>query len=159
MESSASPLKYPDGYPPVDGWNRFFLGVRWLGPDTSFFKRLRDQQAGRTAEQMNCWGGGLRQTIAERISEQLSKELKWASSFFFPEDSFQVVCHGPSVESYDPDVVLEDATNHTLASLSIVLPESFWHNEPPVTFGEFVDRLLVNPAPNLPLNSDPTCTG
>jgi len=142
MEPPSSPLQYPKGYPPTNGWNRFFLGVRWLGPDTSFFKQLKSQQAGRIAEQMECWGGGLRQVIAEKISERLAKYLKWRSKFFLPDDCLEVVCHGPSVESYDTDFALEDATNDTITELDLTLPESFWSKNAPDTFGQFIDLIL-----------------
>ena len=63
-----SALVFPEHFPPATRWKKFFIGVRWLGPDLSFFKDLKAQQAARSADSMHAWGGGMRQQIAETIS-------------------------------------------------------------------------------------------
>jgi hypothetical protein len=77
-------------------WKEFFIGVRWLGPDLSFFRELKQRQAARTPSQMDVWGSGRRREIAESLSQAFKKEVGWRTSVFLPDDSFHVLCHEPS---------------------------------------------------------------
>ncbi len=40
-------LQIPEHFPPKAAWKRFFIGVRWLGPDLSFFKAMKTEQGQR----------------------------------------------------------------------------------------------------------------
>lgn len=77
-------LHYPSDFPPTDRWKKFFIGVRWLGPDISFFADLKKVQAARSLTEMEQWGGGERQKLAEAISAALAVQLGWKSAVFLP---------------------------------------------------------------------------
>ena len=141
METSAEPLKYPNHYPPTDRWKKFFIGVRWLGPDLSFFKELEQKQAARTSIQMNAWGGGKRQEIAHRISEILAKRLKWHTAVFIPNDNLAVVVNGPRfglVGDFVLEEIIEDAEKTYQIKLEIC---KLTAAEP--TVGDLVDLILT----------------
>jgi hypothetical protein len=55
MYAATDPLVFPPHFPPTTRWKRFFQGVRWLGPDLTFFKMLKRQQANRLQNQMEVW--------------------------------------------------------------------------------------------------------
>ncbi|HEX4909249.1 MAG TPA: hypothetical protein VFV64_00640 [Permianibacter sp.] len=141
METSAEPLKYPSHYPPTDRWKKFFIGVRWLGPDLSFFKELKQNQAARTSIQMNAWGGGKRQEIAQRISEILVKRLKWHTAVFIPNDSLAVVVNGPQFDLID-DFVLEEIIEDAERAYQIELETCKLTAVEP-TFGDLVDLIIT----------------
>ena len=65
MDRSTDTLVFPPQFPPTTRREKFFIGVRWLGPDLSFFKELKQQQGERIPEQMRAWGSGKRREIAE----------------------------------------------------------------------------------------------
>src|SRR5881392_3480618 len=90
------PLRYPPNFPPTNKWDRFFLGVRWLGPDTSFFKKLRQSQSARTADVLSRWGGGKRQDVATLVGAAFSTYLQWPTPFFLPDDDLAVISNGPN---------------------------------------------------------------
>jgi hypothetical protein len=123
---------------------KFFLGVRWLGPDLSFFKELKAQQAARNVEQMTRWGGGKRQAIAERIASHLHKGLKWPTAVFLPDDSWQVICNGPKFDMLD-DFVAVDAIDEFEDHYGVEVPRDFWDKREDATFGEIVDGLALLP--------------
>ncbi len=141
MDSLNEPLSYPEHYPPTDSWKKFFLGVRWLGPDLSFFKRLRAQQASRATEQRNDWGNGVRKQIADTISIILQKRLSWPSVVFLPQDQFEVICHGPRFDMLD-DFALEEAIEEIEIQFNIIIPKSFWEGLEKASFGEVVDKIV-----------------
>jgi hypothetical protein len=141
MQIPSMPLRFPDHFPPTGGWDKFFLGVRWIGPDLSFFKALKNQQASRSTDMMRVWGGGLRQELAERFSSVLSKAQRWKAAVFLPEDSLQVVCHGPTLDSGDPfalQYVIDDFEEH----YRLKVPAWVFRDFEAITVGDFVDRLL-----------------
>jgi hypothetical protein len=139
MVDPANPLKFPDHFPPTDRWKRFFIGVRWLGPDLSFFKSLESQQALRSEEQMIEWGGGISHEIARTISEILHKRLHWRSNVFLPNDKLFVICHGPRFDSWD-EFALEEAIEVIEHRYGVKIPSSFWQGLEDATFGEFVEK-------------------
>jgi hypothetical protein len=139
------PLRWPEGYPPKRGMEKFFLGVRWLGPDLSFFRDLKALQAARKPGQMAAWGGGKRQAIAERIAGHMQRGLKWPTAVFLPEDSWQVICNGPKFDMFD-DFVAVEAIDDFQDHYQINVPGDFWENRDASTFGEVVDDLALLPA-------------
>lgn len=141
MNSGAEPLEYPNHYPPTDRWKKFFIGVRWLGPDLSFFKELNNEQAARTAIQMNAWGGGLKQTIAQRISEILVRRLKWKNLVFLPSDELAVVVNGPRFDPID-NCAFEEIIEHLERAYQISL-KAHKFNTTKLTLGEFVDTVVI----------------
>lgn len=143
MLSQITPLAYPSHYPPTDRWKKFFIGVRWLGPDLSFFRDLRAQQGVRTPDLINIWGGGRRQAFAELIGNTLHKRLGWKTRFFLPDDSFQVMCHGPKFGLIDDLFAIEEAIEEIQDTYAVTIPQSFWSGREEATFGEVVDALVV----------------
>ena len=141
MPIATDPLQFPTKFPPKTRWKRFFSGVRWLGPDLSFFRILKDQQASRSSTQMVAWGGGVRQEMAELMSGIVSRGLGWKSTVFLPEDCFSVICHGPSFDSDDYTAVAAIAAVEQLYAITI--PISFWVNKKHSSFGEIVDGILA----------------
>ncbi|MFC4763571.1 hypothetical protein [Dyella koreensis] len=138
----SEPLRYPDHYPPTDRWKKFFIGVRWLGPDLSFFEHLRQQQASRTAELMDIWGGGERQSLALAAGGIFSRYLHWTSPYFIPDDPLSVVAGGPRFGVIDSDIDIGDALGEIEEMLGAPLGSAFWRDAATCTMGELVDRLL-----------------
>jgi hypothetical protein len=56
MDAPEIPSVWPDDFPPTDPVKKFFYGIRWLGPDISFFKGLRRQQALRNEKLLSTYG-------------------------------------------------------------------------------------------------------
>lgn len=79
---------YSNDFPLTTLWNKFSLGVRWLGPDLCFFKDLKADQSSRVQEQMKAWGKGLRREIAEKIGETLRRRFGRHSTIFLSEEIF-----------------------------------------------------------------------
>jgi hypothetical protein len=140
MNSKIKPLRYPDHYPPTDKWKMFFIGVRWLGPDLSFFKELDMQQASRTEDLMQEWGGGLRQEVAEIFSDILHKSLRWKSKVFLPQDNFAVISSGPKFDMLE-NFVIEDAMAAIKKKYQIQIDPSFLDDLEEATFAEVVDKI------------------
>ena len=134
-------LRYPSHYPPTTRWKKFFIGVRWLGPDLAFFKELKTQQASRHPEAMRSWGGGLRQELAELVARKLSSQLGWKSAVFLPQDSLAVAVNGPRFDMYN-DFALEDIMRTLKKAHGIALPQDYWTNREDVLFGDFIDNLV-----------------
>lgn len=126
----------------MDGWNKFFIGVRWLGPDLSFFDELKKTQAERVASEMEVWGGGLKQSLAECIGRVLAEQLGWKSTFFLPGDAADVVFHGPRFDFNDPESALEAIIEVLARDFSISVLAAFWAEHSCSTFAELVDDLL-----------------
>ena len=135
-------LRFPKDLPPTDRWKKFFLGVRWLGPDLSFFKLLKAQQAARSNDQMHTWGGGARQEIAVLISGILSRSLGWKTTVFLPQDVFAVACHGPTFDCIDRCYALKDAVESLEEKYAVSIPARFWVGKEEATFGEVVDAII-----------------
>ena len=139
-----SALQFPNHFPPKDRWGKFFIGVRWLGPDISFFKQLKAHQGNRTSEQMSAWGGGKKQRLAQAISSVLSRNLGWKSEVFLPEDSVAVAFHGPRFDFSDPECAFEEVVEVLSKEFGVNMPESFWPQQGERTFGELVNELLAH---------------
>jgi hypothetical protein len=138
--AGTDPLVFPPHFPPKTRWKKFFLGVRGLGPDLSFFKKLKRQQADRVESQMEVWGSGLRRKIAEQLAHGFKKEVRWPTPVFLPDDSFQVMCNGPSFGMLD-DLGSIAVIQQLEESYGIRIPDSFWTGREHATFGEIVEAL------------------
>ncbi|SFS16992.1 hypothetical protein SAMN05216570_3439 [Dyella sp. OK004] len=138
----SEPLRYPDHYPPTNRWKKFFIGVRWLGPDLSFFGHLRQQQASRTVELMGIWGGGEPRSLAIAVGAIFSRHLHWASPYFVPDDPLSVVAGGPRFGAIDSDLDVSDALGEIEEMLGVPLGPVFWRDAAGCTMGELVERLL-----------------
>jgi len=146
MSLPSEPLRYPTHYPPTTRWKKFFIGVRWLGPDLSFFKPLHAQQKNRTADLLGTWGGGARQALAIQLGVIFSRHLHWPSAYFIPDDRFLVVTGGPRFGMID-NFEIEDAISEIEASLVGSIGREFWQSTTSLTLSELVDRLLEARAP------------
>ena len=135
-------LKFPEHYPPTDRWKKFFIGVRWLGPDLSFFKDLKAMQARRDQKSMAEWGGGKRQAVAERIAGILSFQLGWKSNVFLPGDIAEVAFNGPAFDFIDSDRAFEEVVEMLKTIFGINPSQSFWEDKGKFSMGELVDVLL-----------------
>ena len=135
-------LRFPEHFPPTDRWKKFFIGVRWLGPDLSFFNSLKATQAQRDASTMNTWGGGRRQDVAASVSKVLAQQLGWKSEYFLPEDSAAVAFHGPRFDFSDPESALEAVLETLNVDFAISPPASFWQCHIESMMGELIDSLL-----------------
>lgn len=142
MSSQIEPLKFPDHFPPKDFWKKFFVGVRRLGPDLSFFKDIERQQGARDIQLLCLWGGGIRQQIAEAISTELCKTQKWPTNIFIPQDMLTVIWNGPRFQSID-DLAFERALKVIEKKYRLKIPQSFWNGLEGATFGNFVDRFIA----------------
>lgn len=141
------PLQYPSHYPPTGRWKRFFLGVRWIGPDLSFFKALRSNQASRASSSMDAWGGGDRQALAAAVGVVLSRHCRWPAPYFLPGDSLLVIAGGPSFAAID-DADIEDAIRAMEDIADVKLETAFWEACGPGTVGALVDHLLTAAGPD-----------
>ena len=140
MYAATDPLALPPHFPPTTRWKKFFIGVRWLGPDLSFFRKLKQQQAERREEQMEVWGSGNRREVADQLAHGFKKEVRWPTSVFLPDDSFQVMCNGPSFGMLD-DLGSIAVIQHFEERYGIRIPNSFWVGRERATFGEIVDAV------------------
>jgi hypothetical protein len=148
MYKPTDPLVFPPGFPPTNRREKFFIGVRWLGSDLSFFKKLKQQQAERTQEQMDVWGSGRRREVAEQLARGFRKEVRWPSPVFLPTDSFSVMCNGPSFGIID-DLGSVAVIKQFEKAYDIRVSNAFWGSLEHTTFGEVVDALigLIPPGP------------
>ena len=135
-------LHFPSHFPPTDRWKKFSIGVRWLGPDLSFFRDLKKIQAERSPAEMATWAGGLRQRLAEAMSHALSEQLGWKSAVFLPGDSAAVAFHGPSFDFSDQESALEAVKEVLAQDFNITVPEVFWAEHFRSTLGELIDDLV-----------------
>jgi hypothetical protein len=135
-------LRFPDHFPPTSHWKKFFIGVRWLGPDLSFFKALKQTQARREEADLMEWGGGKRQAIATAVSATLADQLGWKSRVFLPQDAVAVAFHGPSFEWTDPESAFEAVVKVLEVGFDLSAPEAFWQSHRESTLGELIDSLL-----------------
>ncbi len=141
MTMAYEPLVYPSHYPPTDRWKIFFIGVRWLGPDLSFFKTLKYQQGIRTQDIMDTWGGHERQELARVFGQALSKCLNWGTPYFVPDDKFDVLIGGPTfrmIDAFEVEEIIDILENH----IGKTLPSSFWQTSFTKTLGEVIDDIL-----------------
>lgn len=131
MPLEATPLRYPDHYPPTERWKKFFIGVRVLGPDLSFFPALEAQQAARTAIVLEAWGGGTRQENAAVVGAIFARRLGWCSPYFLPADALAVILGGPAFDRTDSKDAF-DAINEVEEQLGVSLPKALWRPETPL---------------------------
>jgi hypothetical protein len=140
-ESPNAPLIFPAHYPPKDKWKKFFNGVHWLGPDLSFFKALRAQQAARSADMMQVWAEASRQKLALDVGAIFSKHLRWPTPYFLPQDRVDVIATDPHW-----GLVLdcaEAAVEDIAVLLGKQMGDAFWGS---VTgsFEELIDHLILS---------------
>ena len=144
------PLQYPANYPPTDRWKRFFIGVRWLGPDLSFFPALKERQAARSSALLDTWGGGIRQHFAERVGRIFAEQLHWRTPVFLPEDRMNVVLGGPTFDGTDA-LDAQEAVRAVEEEIGVRLPDAFW-KEPELPLAQVVTAL--HDAGNLRMGKD-----
>ena len=137
-------LRFPSHFPPKDRWKKFFIGVRWLGPDLSFFGELKSRQGQRTPQDMEKWGSGRRQRIAEAISKALTRQLGWKTEVFLPQDSAAVAFHGPRFDFNDPKSAFNEVLEVLDRDFGVRVSAAFWLAHGDSTLGEIVDGLLSN---------------
>jgi len=142
MYKGTDPLVFPPHFPPTTRREKFFIGVRWLGPDLSFFKKLKQQQGERTQEQMEVWGSGTRREVAEQLAQGFKNEVRWPRAVFLPTDSFQVMCNGPSFGMVD-DLGSLAVIQQFEKAYGVQIPNAFWVGREHATFGEIVEALTA----------------
>jgi hypothetical protein len=130
-------LKFPPHFPPTTRWKKFFIGVRWLGPDLSFFKTLKATQAARHPDQIESWTDARQREIAAIFGEVLSRRQGWKSRVFLPQDSIAVVFHGPRFDFLDEGAV-DEAIETVESKYRIKITKDFWHGKEMATLGEVV---------------------
>ncbi len=138
------PLRFPEHFPPTTRWKKFFIGVRWLGPDLSFFKAMKSEQAQRTPEQMASWGEGRERVIAEAISKALAEQLGWKSQVFLPEDSVAASFRGPSFDLSDPEFATEAVLELLNKDFKMHLTPTFLEGHWRGTLGEMIEALAAH---------------
>ncbi len=124
-EPPEEPLVWPEDFPPTDPVKKFFWGIRWLGPDISFYMRLREQQAARTERQLVAWTEPRERMIAQVFGECLSKALRWNTPYFIPSDSAVAVAYGSKFQSME-DFLFEDATRDFQQRHGKQFRKGFW---------------------------------
>lgn len=135
-------LRWPEGFPPASRWKRFFVGVRWLGPDVSFFRNLRDQQAARTPDLMKQWRGDPRRLrAAEVLGKAFQAHLGWSTPYFSPSDEFCAIAAGPRFRLVDHGD-LQWAVEEAERTLDGPAPNEFWAKARGMTLGKVVDGYL-----------------
>jgi hypothetical protein len=135
--SAVLPLSFPQHFPPTTRWKKFFIGVRWLGPDLSFFKELKATQAARHPDQMNTWSDARQREIAEIFGEVLSRRQGWKSQVFLPQDSAAVVFHGPRFDFLD-EMAVDEAIEGVEAKYCIKISKEFWAGKEESKFGDVI---------------------
>ena len=136
-------LKFPPHFPPTTRWNKFFIGVRWLGPDLSFFKELKATQAARNPDQMKVWSDLRQREIAEIFGEILSRRRGWKSRVFLPQDSIAVVLHGPRFDFLD-EAAVDEAIKSVEVKCSIKITRDFWAGKEESTLGEAIAAMAAH---------------
>jgi hypothetical protein len=97
-----APLRWPEHFPPSTGVERFFIGVRWLGPDLSFFQALRALQASRDRSSQSAWGNDVeRRKLVRFFSAFLHRYVRWPGRYFIPEDALATCLYGPKFDMMD----------------------------------------------------------
>ena len=142
-----APLQYPPHFPPITRWKRFFIGVRGLGPDLSFFKDLRATQSSRTAECLSAWASGEREAFALAVGSIFAKYCNWPSPYFLPGDSVSVIAGGSSFGWLDgTDVGAAIGAIEEL--VGVKMPQDFWDEAGSSTLGQLLDQLASAAGPN-----------
>lgn len=139
-------LTYPSCFPPCTRWKRFFLGVRWLGPDLHFFEELRDIQGARTPESMLYWKSESHRTMAANMGEIFSRTLRWPTEFFLSEDRFAVIFGGPKFNSFGCELDAKELIGEIEESTGVGMSDEFWASSSSSTLGMIVDQMVATKA-------------
>jgi hypothetical protein len=134
-------LQWPSHFPPKTRSHRFFIGVRGLGPDLSFFADLRRAQAQRTDAVLAAWPEELRDR-ALSLGKVVAKAAGWPTPFFLPQDSFNVSAYGPRLLEYQEHPIEEIAF---AGAQQFGGAPIFWESALEKTFGEVVNDLAHAP--------------
>ena len=120
--------------------------MRWLGPDLSFFKGLRELQASRNEASLAAWPEGQQREVAILIGQALQMALSWPTPYFLPGDSFNPVAYGPRFRSLD-DGGWDMAAIAIEGQLNRKIPERFWQrcSQQDMSLGELVAALVTLP--------------
>jgi hypothetical protein len=141
-DAPEAPLAWPTGFPPTSRWKKFFLGVRWLGPDVSFYRRNAARQAARTDAVMAAWTGDARRlALARAVGVAFARELGWKSAFFLPADQLRAIAAGPRFSLMDHGG-FDAAVERIEREIGRRLPAEIWSTAMDGTLGELVDLLL-----------------
>jgi hypothetical protein len=139
--ASYSPLSYPPTFPPTSKCKRFFLGVRWLGPDLNFLDEIKAQQAARDPSAMDCWPVSARHEAFE-TGRILARHLHWPTPYFIPGDRVDVILGGPEFSSID-DLGAEEAVAALEQHFGVTMGDPFWHAAASETLGQLLEGLLM----------------
>jgi len=150
-------LIWPPDFPPTDPWEKFFYGVRWLGPDISFFKELKQLQASRTQDVMAAWSDEKQRNVALIFGGSISRQVGWKTPYFLPEDSATVIAYGPRflmLEEFPWTAAVSDFEDQ----IGNKFENEFWEkvidwNDKNATFGELINKVVeklntfISPSP------------
>lgn len=153
MNNPEDPLRWPSHFPPTDPVKKFFIGVRWLGPDLHFFKEIRDQQAKRTQALMACWQTDEERKLARLVGKHFQESIGWKTDVFLPLDAFHVIAYGPRFQSID-DLLFAEAVLRIEKEIVMTLPISFWQQVMCETFGDVVRAMLQKQRELIRANND-----
>ncbi len=98
-----------------------------LGPDLSFFKELKAQQARRAEAVMSTWADDEQRRLALCLGECLQKQWGWKTPYFIPSDQTRAVLGGPDAWTY-MELDLADAYKEFEEQLGKKLPSPFWES-------------------------------
>ena len=134
MKAPEEPLVWPPDYPPTDWAKKFFIGVRWLGPDLRFFKYLRDQQAKRTAGHTALWLTQEERDVALIMGKHFQHCIGWRTPFFLPDDLLCTIAGGSSFDTDTMDFV--DAIDAIGKQLGLAIGDQVWldANDKPLAY-------------------------
>jgi len=125
MNAPETPLVWPEHFLKESRWDKFFMGVPRLGPDLSFFKELKAQQAGRTEAVMSTWPDAEQRRVALCLGECLQKQWGWNKPYFIPSDQTRAVIGGPDAWVY-MEMDLADAYREFEDQLGREFSAAFW---------------------------------
>jgi hypothetical protein len=90
-----APLRWPEDFQPREGIRRILVGVRLLGPGSSFFRALRESQAARDRSALEAWGTDAQRLKLSRVfGAFLHRRVGWPSRLLLQEDSFEMLLLG-----------------------------------------------------------------
>ena len=134
-----SPLIWPEDFPPQDRWGRFFLGIRGLGPDLSFFRALATTQGKRTAELLMKWPDEDRARVLF-LGELLKEYAGWPTPYFLPGDQFMVIAYGPRFQDLD-ELLFGSFVTALNDEIVREIPDRLWNTFRTAIFSEVVAAL------------------
>lgn len=140
MKKPSDALQYPPHYPPTNRWKKFFIGVRLLGPDLSFFKDLKIQQGGRTLQSMNVWKTTEQRNLAIMLGHHFKEWLHWRTEYFLPDDHLEVIAGGPRFET--DCFAFGDSLVEAGKQIGLDLSQDSWSVTRVKTFGEMIEEIL-----------------